>query len=129
MNLFVLTCKIGSSIAFYTFSGRRIVHESKYVKATQDGIVRLKYKETPINIEGLYTEGLETCFALIFVGDKGITLIHDTDKIFSTTIAEEYNSVGKIVFWATASHPEKKNLDGFNYYINWLEQIKFQKAN
>lgn len=52
-----------------------------YVVVTQDGIGRIS-GNTPAHIEGLYTEGLECCLAIVFKGKNGrISLIHDTSRI------------------------------------------------
>ncbi len=52
-----------------------------FIHVTQDGIGRFSKDKSPEEIEGLYTDDLEICVAVLVIGDKNISLIHDTGKI------------------------------------------------
>ena len=54
---------------------------------------RLREK-TPSRFNGLYTDGLETCIAIVIAGSGGITLIHDTGMLSFEMIATEFQSLG-----------------------------------
>jgi len=76
-----------------------------YMEATQDGVVRLLFNETGPNIVGLYTEGLQTCLAIIMVGDRGISLIHSAGMLSPESIQNELKLIGNIEFWTVGYNP------------------------
>jgi len=80
--------------------------EQYYIQATQDGIVRLDFQATDRNVCGLYTNMLETCIVIILVGDRGISLIHDTGVICRETIQKESEWIGTMRYWTTAFSTE-----------------------
>lgn len=78
-------------------------NQANYLEATQDGIVRLIYnEEASKNVQGLYTGGLQSCIAIIIIGDQGISLIHNSGRITAATIKRECEAVGKIKYWTLA---------------------------
>lgn len=67
----------------------------RYIKISQDGIGRLLFdKRTDIN--GLYTDDLQTCFVVALVGDLGISLMHNTGRLSQQTLNTELVSVGAL---------------------------------
>lgn len=67
-----------------------------YVVITQDGIGRIS-ESTPANIEGLYTEGLESCIAIVIRGTNArISIIHDTSRIDKKVIKRELKWIGAL---------------------------------
>jgi len=51
-----------------------------FIKITEDGIGRC-LATTPSDIEGIYTEEIQTCIAIILIGDQKVSMIHDTGKL------------------------------------------------
>lgn len=72
--------------------------EGYYVKITQDGIGRLSFGETPGQVLGLCTDGLVTCHGIIFHGERGVVLIHNTGRISNNRLVNELEWVGTLNF-------------------------------
>lgn len=85
----------------------------------QDGIGRIDRTKTPTEITAVYTEGLETCLAFVFVSKKGISLIHSTRSISPASMAEEIHWHEGVLFWTLAYNPE--------FYPNVVNNVAFQK--
>lgn len=81
----------------------------KYIKVTQGGIARWLRGVTSSDIDGLFTDNLETCAAVIIAGEKGITLIHDTRRLSTDAIIQEFRLMGKIAFWTIGHNPGFSN--------------------
>lgn len=80
--------------------------ESRYINVTENGIARLSYSRSPENIKGLYTTGLQSCAAILIVGEQGIVLIHDFGKMNRESIIQEFSFVGQLKWWSTAFYPQ-----------------------
>ncbi|MBA8667365.1 hypothetical protein H1Q59_05605 [Holosporaceae bacterium 'Namur'] len=70
----------------------------KFIKTTMDGAVRLDQIATPAEFQGLYTDDLQTCIALIITGRKNdsfsrISLIHDGGYLSIRHILNEFDWV------------------------------------
>lgn len=50
----------------------------KYIKITMNGSGRISQSSSPVEIAGLYTDGIESCVAIILIGKENISLIHDS---------------------------------------------------
>jgi hypothetical protein len=85
---------------FSYHKSKNVIDKNGYIEITQDGIGRINFKKTPVNIYGLYTTGLVSCAGLILFGTDGITLIHDTEIVSWVTILREKMLVGKLVSWS-----------------------------
>ncbi len=59
--------------------------EGHYIKVTQSGLARLD-KNTSSLVQGLYTDGLETCTAIAIIGAGKMSLMHAT--ISTNTVSE-----------------------------------------
>lgn len=93
----------------------------KYIEVTQDGCARLIRGVTPADIEGIYTDGLLTCIAIIIVGANGVALIHDTGSLSVASILREFDAVGQILYWTIAFNPE--------YYPGGKDNENLQRKN
>ena len=77
----------------------------KYIEITRDGIGRVT-TSTPGDIEGIYTNDLQTCLAIIFVSSNSISLIHSTFKLSEESIKREAMlHQGTLKFWTIAYNP------------------------
>ena len=101
----------------------------KYIEVTQDGCARLIRGVSPSDIEGIYTDGLLSCIAIIIVGSNGIALIHDTGALSVASVLREFDSVGRVIYWTLAvntkyycNENEKKWLEIFARFIEQLEE-------
>lgn len=86
---------------------RKII--GKFIKVTQGGVARWLRNITPSDIDGLFTDNLETCVAIIIAGKRGITLIHDTRRLLIDRVMQEFKLIGEIAFWTTAYNPTYQN--------------------
>lgn len=84
-----------------------------YINITQDAVGRLFFEDTPQNILGLYTSGIQTCTVLILVGQKGISLIHDSGLLSIQSINREFKLVGNIQSYKIIYNKEFCTKDGF----------------
>lgn len=82
--------------------------KDSYIEVTQDGIVRIM-SDTATNLQGIYTEGLETCLAFIVVGKnrKSLSMIHATNKLSPDSLKNEFKLHGEIEFWTIAYNPTR----------------------
>ena len=69
---------------------------SNYIKATQSGIVRMDCDTFPIELEGLCTDGLNTCFCFIIISNtkKRFSLVHTATEADANEIIKECLWVG-----------------------------------
>lgn len=83
-----------------------------YVLITQDGIGRISAKNTHASIDGLYTEGMQSCITIILHGKKGsderISLIHNTGRIDKKIIKREQKWVGEVKAIALFYNPDRE---------------------
>jgi hypothetical protein len=77
-----------------------------YFEVTQDGIGRLFFNSEE-KVQGLFTEKLETCIAIIIIGSKGISLIHNTGRISSDSIKNEVELLGELNCFLVAYNPQE----------------------
>lgn len=93
-----------------------------YIGITQDGIGRIIFDQTDSKFEGLYTEGLETCLAIIIVGSHGISLIHNTGWLRAEDILTEFKAVGDLEYWTIAYNPKiYKNVRENEAFLNKIK--------
>ncbi len=69
---------------------------NRYIKATQNAIVRLDPQTTPNEVEGLCTDRVRACVGFIFIGktNSRISLIHTDLAVKEETILQESQWVG-----------------------------------
>lgn len=77
-----------------------------YIEITQDGIGRIDRRQTPEAIEGLYTDGVETCLVVMIVSVKGVSLLHLTAKVGIDSVLSEFRWHDQVVFWTIAYNPK-----------------------
>jgi len=95
-------------------SESKTVSKKGYIKITQDGLGRIYRAETPANIEGIYTEGLQTCIAILIVGMNAVSLIHDMGKLSVDDITGEFK-IAKPLFWTVAYNPKFSVVSEVNF--------------
>jgi tetratricopeptide (TPR) repeat protein len=76
-----------------------------FIECGQDGICRLDIDKSPPQIQGLFTQGIQTCVPLLIVGKNRISLIHDSGKLRVSNILEEAKWVHEVEYWTIAYHP------------------------
>lgn len=97
---------------------------AKYINICQNSVARLIQDTTPQEYSGLYTQGIETCFVIIIVGSRGISLIHNSGKLNESDIETEFQQVAPIISW-TIAYPRQSHhhLPGdFEYILNEIPQ-------
>jgi len=91
----------------------------KYIEVTQDGIGRISFSQTSDEITGLYTDGIQTCIAIILKGDKGISLVHDAGQIDRDTFEKELRWIGEfqtIKFVSNPQYEEHISMDNLLFF-------------
>jgi hypothetical protein len=76
-----------------------------YIEITQDGIGRISRANLRDNVVGLYTNKIETCIIILICSPKGISLIHNTGKIQSADIIDEFRWHENVAYWTIAYNP------------------------
>src|SRR5262245_38239514 len=66
-----------------------------YVCVTQAGISRIFKDTTPQNIQGFYTDGLQTCLGILLIGKEAASLIHLTHKMAIRDVLKEKEKTGE----------------------------------
>jgi hypothetical protein len=66
-----------------------------YIKVTESGVA-IVLDSSPPEIKGCYTEGLQSCIAVILVGNNGFALIHDTGELSGPSIAKVCSLLGVV---------------------------------
>lgn len=64
-----------------------------YINITQDGFGRISRADSPADVEGLYTGGLESCIAVVLVGSEYISLFHFTCVTSLASLTKEIDLV------------------------------------
>jgi len=77
----------------------------RLLKVTQDGAAILYDNNTDDNIDGLYTNDLKSCIALLINGKKGIALIHDSGRLEEKSIINVFKLISPIRSWSIAHNP------------------------
>ncbi len=103
----------------------------RYIKISQDGIGRLIFdKRTDIN--GLYTDDLQTCFVVAIVGNLGISLMHNTGRFSQQTLNAELTFVGALEKCHIVLGPLVKKSVAIGclgeFYLNIRDKITFSKS-
>lgn len=80
------------------------------IQITQDGGAFISVESTPPEIQHLYTEGLESCIAIMAHGKKGTVLIHDSESLSVESLVKILRKVGELHFWTTAFNPKGEEL-------------------
>ena len=94
----------------------------KYIEVTQDGIGRISFSQTSDEITGLYTDGIQSCIAIILKGDRGISLVHDAGQIDRDTFDKELQWIGAFQTIAFVFNPLYEE-DIFMTNINFLTEL------
>ena len=81
-----------------------------YIKIEQDCVGRLQKGYMPNDVAGLMTEGLSTCVAIIIHGSKGYALIHDSGKLTTESIVEEFKRTGELIHCYIVYNPHRQHL-------------------
>lgn len=102
-------------------SGGAPAVEKKIVEITQEGIGRISKADNPKGIEGLYTDGLQTCVAIALVSAKGISLIHATIALKVERLIAEVKWHGKVTRAKFIYNP-----DPLRGYPEGAENTKFK---
>lgn len=89
----------------------------KAISITQEGIGRLSKEDSPSEYDALYTEGLETCVAIMLVSVKGISLIHATQVLNDNDLFKELEWHENLAFCAVAINP--------NFYPGGVQDQNF----
>ena len=77
---------------------------SKYIHVVQDGAAILSNKTTK-NIHYLFTNGLESCIAIMAKGEHGVALLHDGGRLTKNSIKDIFQRIGTLEFWVTSAYP------------------------
>lgn len=103
----------------------------KIFHVTQDGIARLSLKNP--SLDGLFTDGVETCIVWIIKGSESLTMIHDTKCLLPQAILDEISMVGALKELYVVYNPQYNLLENVKQYVNSiigsqpniLKQLKF----
>jgi len=56
-------------------------NDTGFIEITQDGIGRYSNTDSPEDIDGFYTSGIQTCTIILIKSQHAISLIHATSKL------------------------------------------------
>lgn len=82
---------------------RSAKRRARLLKIKQNSAAILNYDED--KIEGIYTDDLKSCIAILIVGVNGIALIHDDGRLSEKSIADVFKSISPIKSWSIAHNP------------------------
>jgi hypothetical protein len=82
---------------------------SKFIHVVQDSAAILLNKTTSKTIQYLFTNGLESCIAIMAKGEHGVVLLHDGGRLTENSIKAVFQRLGTLEFWATSANPNAGN--------------------
>lgn len=104
---------------------------TRHLQVAQDSAAVILFNQTPPEIQGFYTTGLQSCVAIFAKGDQGLALVHDGGKLTEQSVAEVFARIGPIDFWGTAFYPdadrEYQRLHPKEYVTQYQNKGMFQE--
>lgn len=98
-----------------------------YIKITQDGIGRIFFNQRS-DIDGLCTDNLETCLAIVLIGNLGISLTHNTGRIAQKTLQHELSIIGELekchIIFNGAHHDKKSAVVFLGSFLSTIDGTK-----